>query len=95
MYLLVAEGLSILVSRAMELGVYEAAELGRNRVAVSHLLYADDTIFIGKESSSNIIAIRRILKNFELLSGLKVNFQKCNLMGVNTDGESLALGKVP
>lgn len=32
---------------------------------------------------SKCMAIKKILKNFELLSGLKINYNKCCLMGMN------------
>lgn len=91
LYLLVAEGLSILVSRAVDAGIFEAAELGRNKVRISHIQYADDIVFVGSGKDSNIVAMKRILKNFELLSGLKVNFQKCSLLGVNIDRARLEM----
>lgn len=49
----------------------------------------DDTIFITSEKVENARAMRYILRNFELLSGLKVNFNKCSLMGVNVERERL------
>lgn len=88
LYLLIAEGLSILVARAVTMGKFEVAELGADKVVVSHLQYADDTIFIGRAKASNAITIW-ILKNFELLSGLKVNFQKCYLLGINIESQRL------
>lgn len=80
-----AEGLSILVSRTVELGLLEAVELGRNKVKVSHLQYADDTVFVSSGEVLNVLAMKRILNNFELLSGLKVNFQKSSIMGINIE----------
>lgn len=50
---------------------------------------ADDTIFIGKMSSQNAWAMKCILKNFELLSGLKVNYNKSSIMGVNVASETM------
>lgn len=74
LYLLVAEGLSILVNRAVDFGILEAAEVGRDKVRVSHLQYADDTVFVSSGKESNSWAMKWILRNFEILSGLKVNF---------------------
>lgn len=36
----------MLVRRAVEVGLLEPALIGKNRVAISHLQYADDTIFM-------------------------------------------------
>lgn len=85
LYLLVAEGPSIMISKATEMGIYEAAEVRSDKIKISHLQYADDTIFVGSASASNAGIMKLILRNFELLSGLKVNFDKCSVMGVNVD----------
>lgn len=47
LFLVVAKGLNILVSRVVEVGVFEAAELGINKVRIFYLQYADDMIFGG------------------------------------------------
>ncbi|KAL8480707.1 hypothetical protein ACS0TY_027303 [Phlomoides rotata] len=51
--------------------------------------YADDTVFICSSKLENIKLIKYILRNFEILSGLKVNFNKCCLMGLNIKANSL------
>ena len=50
--------------------------MGRNEVQVSILQYADDTLFFGKASMENVKTIKVILRRFELVSGLKINFSK-------------------
>jgi hypothetical protein len=52
-------------------------------VVVSHLQFADDTLILGEKSWANIRAMRATLLLFEALSGLKVNFSKSQLVGVN------------
>lgn len=89
LYLLAAEGLSIMMNRAVDQGLFEAAELGDNRIKIPLLQYADDIIFVGVTTLENAMTMRRILRNFELISGLKVNFQKCSLMGLNVGGQIL------
>nr|GEY46032.1 RNA-directed DNA polymerase, eukaryota [Tanacetum cinerariifolium] len=49
---------------------------------VSHLFYVDDAIFIGEWSQSNMVNIVKILNCFYLASGLKINIQKSQLLGV-------------
>nr|GEW11968.1 PB1 domain-containing protein [Tanacetum cinerariifolium] len=51
-------------------------------MAISHLLYADDAIFIGEWSDSNLDNIVKILKCFFLAPGLKINIQKSQVLGV-------------
>lgn len=55
LFLIVAEGLSLLVKRAVEIGILEASEVGRNKVKVTHLQYANDTIFTCPAKMSNIV----------------------------------------
>ncbi|GAU36456.1 hypothetical protein TSUD_166220 [Trifolium subterraneum] len=52
-------------------------------LAVEGLNFADDTLLLGVKSRANIRALREILVLFEAVSGLKVNFQKSMLVGVN------------
>jgi hypothetical protein len=59
-------------------------------VVVSHLQFADDTIILCEKSWANIRAMRAILSLFEDLSGLKVNFSKSQLVGVNIAGSWLS-----
>ncbi|KAL8534092.1 hypothetical protein ACS0TY_010201 [Phlomoides rotata] len=44
---------------------------------------------MGAASEENAWTIRRILRNMEILSGLKVNFEKCSVLGVNVVNEKL------
>lgn len=83
LYLLVAKVLSLMVSKAAKIGSFKAAEVWLDKVRISHLQYADDTIFIGSVCSQNAWVMKRILKNFELISRLKINYNKCCLMGLN------------
>ena len=45
-------------------------------MSINILQYADDTTFFGKTSMENVKAIKAILRTFELVSGLKINFAK-------------------
>ncbi|GJW16706.1 transposon TX1 [Tanacetum coccineum] len=46
LFILAAEGLNAIVNEAVEHGIFRGVKVGRNRVVVSHLQYADDTIFL-------------------------------------------------
>ncbi|GJY46656.1 RNA-directed DNA polymerase, eukaryota [Tanacetum coccineum] len=50
---------------------------------LSHLFYADDAVFIGEWSHSNLKGIMNILRCFSLLSGMSINIQKSHLLGVD------------
>lgn len=51
---------------------------------ISHSLYADDVLFMGEWFVVNTKNLSRILKCFQMASGLKVNFHKSVLIGLGT-----------
>ena len=53
------------------------------------LYHSDDTIFFCEDLYSNVITIKAILRCFELASGLKVNFHKSKLTGINVGEQTL------
>jgi len=52
-------------------------------MVVSHLQFADDTLLLGVKSWANVRAMWAVLLLVEAMSGLKVNFHKSMLVGVN------------
>jgi len=52
---------------------------------ILRLQFADDTLILGEKSWANVRGMRVVLL-FESLSGLKVNFSKSHLVGVNVAG---------
>ncbi|KAL8475048.1 hypothetical protein ACS0TY_031463 [Phlomoides rotata] len=68
-----------MLNRGVEDGSFIPAFIGKNRVKLSHLQYADDRVLIYYGDLENIRSIKRILILFELTSGLKVNFDKSSL----------------
>ncbi|XP_071695356.1 secreted RxLR effector protein 78-like [Rutidosis leptorrhynchoides] len=46
LFIIAAEGLNILTKMAVERGMYKGVEVGKDKVVISHLQYADDTIFL-------------------------------------------------
>lgn len=70
----------------------KAAQVGNNRIPISHLQYADDTVFLCSKEKENIQVIKQILRLFKLISGLKVNFDKSKLFGVNIYDRDLEEG---
>ncbi|GKV25193.1 hypothetical protein SLEP1_g34663 [Rubroshorea leprosula] len=85
LFLIVAEGLNGLMSSAVEKQLYKGVVIGNEGVSVSHLQFADDTIFFGEASEDNIGVIKSIMRTFELSSGLKINFGKSQLIGIGVD----------
>jgi hypothetical protein len=91
LFLLVAEGFGGAMKRAGDLGMFKGFNIGGDGPLISHLQYADDTLCIGEASVENLWSLKAILRGFERASGLKVNFWKSSLMGVNVDNEFMEM----
>jgi hypothetical protein len=94
LFLIVAEGLGGLMKKAVETNHFCGFCIGDNGLSISHLQYADDTLCLGEATIENLWALKAILRGFEMVSGLKVNFWKSNFMGVNVSHEFLTLASV-
>ncbi|GKA98844.1 RNA-directed DNA polymerase, eukaryota [Tanacetum coccineum] len=81
LFILVMESLHISVSRAVNDGVFKGLQI-QGSMSLSHLFYADDAVFIGEWSDDNLDNLIRILNCFHLASGLKINVNKSQVLGV-------------
>jgi len=91
LFLLAAEGLNVMMYAVVEADLFKGYGVGlTNFVVVSHLQFADDTLLLGEKSWANVRALRAVLLLFEAMSGLKVNFHKSMLVGVNISDSWLA-----
>lgn len=71
----------MLFKRAKSLGFIKGAVIGHREVTVSHLQFADDTIVFCEVDGIEVQNIKRILRCFEVISGLKINFHKSHVCG--------------
>jgi len=51
--------------------------------------FAYDTLFLCEDAYVNVVTMKAILRGFELASGLKINFHKSKLAGINVDRNAL------
>ncbi|XP_016172720.1 uncharacterized protein LOC107615123 [Arachis ipaensis] len=56
-----------------------------DHIELSHLQFADDTILFCPPETETIVNYKRLLRYFELMSGLSINFDKSNLISVNCE----------
>ena len=68
------------------MGIYKDISIGNN-LRISHLIYADDVIFIGDWSFNNAHNLMCILRCFFLVSGLKININKSKISGICVSNE--------
>ncbi|XP_057746334.1 uncharacterized protein LOC130965582 [Arachis stenosperma] len=59
--------------------------VGGDHIELSHLQFVDDTIFFCPPETETILNYKRLLRCFELMSGLSINFDKSNLISVNCE----------
>ncbi|XP_057444506.1 uncharacterized protein LOC130736733 [Lotus japonicus] len=90
LFLIVAEGLNGLFHNVVQMGKFQGFTLGENaEFTISMLQFADDMLFIRDATIQNVTTMKCVLRCFELISGLKVNFHKSILVGARSN--SLAM----
>ena len=89
LFLVVAEGLVGLVRQVSNQNMLTGVKVGRKEIECCILQFADDTLFMCEDSFSNILTIKTILRCFKLVTGMKINFHKSKLVGVNVDRNTL------
>ncbi|GKA06528.1 RNA-directed DNA polymerase, eukaryota [Tanacetum coccineum] len=81
LFILVMESLHLSFARVIEACLFKGVAIS-NSVTITHLFYADDAVFVGDWSESNLSSILNVLHCFSLTSGLKINVHKSQLLGV-------------
>lgn len=87
---LVGEMLHKLLESATKSGIFEGINLNNN-YNISHLQFADDTILFIKDDVQSIRGIKVVLKIFEIMSGLQINFSKSYVYGSSANQANLQL----
>jgi len=71
-------------------GIFARYKVGNDvTMSISHLQFVDDTIIMGTKCWANIRVMCVVLRLFAAMSGLKVNFHKSMLVGVNVSSSWL------
>ncbi|GKV02020.1 hypothetical protein SLEP1_g14507 [Rubroshorea leprosula] len=83
LFLMVGEGLHGLIRKSEEEGLFRGVEVGKKGLVVSLLEFADDTVILGKADGENVFMVKAVLRWFELMSGLRINFSKSSVYGFN------------
>ncbi|KAJ0941986.1 putative RNA-directed DNA polymerase [Helianthus annuus] len=91
LFVMAMEALTGVVKKAVSSGFLHGIQCTPQGPILSHFLYADDAIFLGEWSETNVRNISRIMRCFYLASGLKVNLSKSSLFGVGIDTEEVML----
>nr|GEV72802.1 RNA-directed DNA polymerase, eukaryota [Tanacetum cinerariifolium] len=89
LFIIAMEGLHVAVEDAISAGLYRGITV--NNMMLSHLFFADDALFIGEWSRSNINNMVSILDCFHKVYGLKINLHKSSLFGIGVPFEEVKL----
>ncbi|GMI90398.1 hypothetical protein HRI_002709100 [Hibiscus trionum] len=86
---LVGEALSGYIRKAEDLNLLAGVKIGRSEIKVSHIQFADDLIMFMDAEEKFVLNAKRILRIFEVMSGLKLNAKKTRLFGLNVETEAV------
>ncbi|KAJ0811025.1 putative RNA-directed DNA polymerase [Helianthus annuus] len=87
LFTIAMEALHVLMVRAVSSGIIQGVKMPNNGLILSHLFFADDSIFMGEWDEGNLKNLRRVLRIFYMMSGLKVNHNKSFLYGIGSSEE--------
>ncbi|XP_016683863.1 uncharacterized protein [Gossypium hirsutum] len=76
LFLICAEGFSLLLQDAKVKGKMMGAPIGREKFSVNHLFFTDDCILFGDATREGTELVRDIIQEYEVVSGQRVNFDK-------------------
>jgi hypothetical protein len=79
----VAEGLPGMMKRAVDIDKFKGYQIKHS------IQFKILTILIGEGSWANLWTIKSLLRGFEMVSGLKINFVKRKLFGLNVEARLL------
>ncbi|XP_058774436.1 uncharacterized protein LOC131648722 [Vicia villosa] len=82
LFVIVAEGLNLMVNKAVENGDFVGCNV-KGKCFVDILQFVDDTLLVGDGSWKHPWAIKSVLRGFEIVSGLGINFNKSKIVGIN------------
>ncbi|XP_028085057.1 uncharacterized protein LOC114286160 [Camellia sinensis] len=67
------------------MGLIQGPSVGSNELKISHLQFANGIIIFCEAEWEEIIMIKRILRCFVVMSGLKINFHKSTVCGIGVE----------
>lgn len=83
LFLIVVEGLKCLLDKAVELGLIDGIFISDAIPNLSLLPFTDDTLIFMPADLEKLKNLQWVLIYFKLISGLKINFYKSSLVGLN------------
>lgn len=79
-----------LLVKANQLKLFGGISMKGGGAELTHSQYADDTILFIHKDTELVIKVKEVLQCFQLLSGLKINFQKSRIYSYSKDNDLLS-----
>lgn len=83
LFIIVSEALVCLLKKAEVMNLIEPVHIGKEKVNLKHLQFADDMLIFAPKNDTCITNYFRILDVFALMSGLNLNYNKSGLISWN------------
>ncbi|CAM8987641.1 unnamed protein product [Rhodiola kirilowii] len=80
LFILCMELLDAKLADAVNKGLLSGVKISRSAPGISHLFFADDAIMFFKANTEQAILIKNIIKDYERISGQKVNYDKSEVV---------------
>jgi hypothetical protein len=80
LFLFVADGLSCMIRREIDLGALKELHICRRGAGISHLLLDDDSLLFFEGSVNQAMVIKLILNHYEWSTGQQISLGKCSIM---------------
>ncbi|EOY00030.1 Uncharacterized protein TCM_009396 [Theobroma cacao] len=82
LFIIIVEALSCMIKKVEVSGKCKGVQIAKRGFRISHLQFADDTLLFCNNELDELLGPKRILKCFQSVSGLKINYQKSQLLGI-------------
>lgn len=79
LFIICAEWLSWMISKSQIERKIDGIQICRRAPPITHLFFADDSLFFFKINKRSIDEVKRILISYESISGQKINFAKSEI----------------
>ncbi|CAK8543854.1 unnamed protein product [Lathyrus sativus] len=93
LFILVMEGLTKMLHKAVNQGLFVGFKVN-DYASYNIVQFTYDTLLIGEANWDNLWSVKAVLQGFEMVFGLKVNFVKSRIGGVNLSSEFLEAASV-
>lgn len=88
LFLFVADTLSVILQREIQMGRLEELRVSRRAPGISHLLFADDALLFFRADTEQAAKIKQVLQIFQEGTGQLLSPAKCSILTRDTlDGE--------